>query len=374
MSSQDGRFSLQLRARVQLRYDLEHPNVAGESTRHMMQVRRMRLQLQGNVFAQHVKYYLQLGFSAKDMSSGLPSEPAIRRNPVRDARIELDRLRDATVWFGQFKVPFNRQRVISSSAMNLVDRSSVNGEFTLDRDLGLQILSKDVGGLGKLGYNLGIFFGEGRNAYEPRDLGLLYVGRVEVLPFGKFDDYVDADLRRTRSPKLSIGAAYAFQDRAHAPQGVIGEPFADGGTTNFHHFTADLMFKWVGVSLHSAFFLRRGAHRRSGGALDEDTGMPIPTVAARQGIGWYGQLGWVVPAIPLEFVGRYALIRNIYGDRSSLHDSEEVGGGINWYFAEHNLKLQIDYFRLWDESLGATFGEQARRGTDRIRVQGQLYF
>jgi len=374
LATKDGRFSLQLRARMQLRYELQHPNVEGEQTTQRMQVRRMRLLLRGNVFAKHVKYYIQFGFSAQDMASGLPSEPPIRRNPVRDARIELDRFRDATAWFGQFKVPFNRQRVISSAKQNLVDRSHVNAEFTLDRDLGFQLLSKDIGGLGgKLGYNVGVFLGEGRNAYDLSDLGLLYVGRLEVRPFGEFDDYSDGDLGRSKRPNLSIGVAYAYQDRAHAERGVIGEPPADGGTTNYHHFTADTMVKWVGLSLNSAFFWRHSTARRNGGELD-DTGAPIPTVAARQGIGWYGQLGWVVPRIPLELVARYGLIRDIYGDESSLPDSDEVGGGVNWYFVGHDLKLQIDYLRGWDESLGTSFADQARHGTDSIRIQGQLFF
>jgi phosphate-selective porin OprO/OprP len=373
VESKNGRYSLQLRGRAQLRYDLEHPNEEGESTEHLLQVRRLRLQFRGHVFSKHVKYYLQFGFSIQDMSSGLPSEPAIRRNPVRDARVDFDRFRDFTVSVGQFKVPFSRQRVNSSAQLNMVDRTSTNAEFSLDRDLGIQASSKDIGGLGKLAYYVGVFMGEGRNAYEFSDPGMLYVGRFEVLPFGQFDDYGEGDLIRTKKPGLSLAAAYAFQDRAHPARGVLGEPPADGGTTNFHHVTADVLFKWHGVSLNTAFHLRRGFARRNGGALD-DMGMPIPTVPARQGIAWFGQLGWVVPKIPLEFVGRYGLIRNIYGDASSLPDSDEAGAGINWYFVGHDLKLQVDYFRLWDASMGTSLAEQARNGTDRVRVQFQVFF
>jgi phosphate-selective porin OprO/OprP len=123
----------------------------------------------------------------------------------------------------------------------------------------------------------------------------------------------------------------------------------------------------------TAFHLRRGFDRVNGGVVDADD-MPIATVPARQGIGWIGQLGWVVPKIPLELVGRYALARNVYGQQSSQPEADEAGAGINWYFVGHNLKLQLDYFRLWDGSLGASYAEQARHGTDRFRVQVQLYF
>jgi hypothetical protein len=374
LASKDGRFSIQLRGRIQMRYDLEHPNMTGTPTRHSLQIRRARLLLQGHVFSPHVKYHFQFGFSPRDMQNDLPTvQGDIRRNPLRDARLEFDRLRDFTVWMGQMKVPFSRQRVISSAYMNLVDRSIVNAEFNLDRDIGVQVRSQDLGGLGgRLAYYAGVFMGEGRNAFDLTDTGLLYVGRFEVLPFGKFDDYTEGDIARTKKPGLSIAGAYAFHDRAHAARGNVGDLPADTGTTDFHHVTADLLFKWRGLSFASAFHLRRGFDRKGGGAVDDMDNL-IPVAAPRQGMGWYGQLGWVMPRIPLEFVGRYGLIRNAYG-ASVLADVDEAGGGINWYFVGHDLKLQLDYFRQWDESMGNTPADAARHGLDRVRVQVQLYF
>ena len=380
LASKDGRFSLQIRGRMQFRYDGEHynaPDASGQPRDYQqsLQMRRIRLVLQGAVFSPHVKYHLQFGFSPRDMQNDLPNEPgSIRRNPLRDARIELDRLRDFTVWIGQFKTPFSRQRMLSSSNMNLVDRSIVNAEFNLDRDIGFQAMSKDLGGLGgRLAYYAGVFMGEGRNAFELKDTGMLFVGRFEVNPFGKFDDYTEGDLARSKKPGLSIGGAYAFQDRAHAARGTVGDFPLDRGTTNFHHINTDIMFKWRGLTVQTALHLRKGFNRTSGGALDA-MGAPIPTVAARQGLGWYGQLGYVVPKIPLEVVGRYSLIRNNYATNSSLPDADEAGGGLNWYFVGHDLKLQLDYFRLWDQSMGTTNAERARNGTDRVRLQFQVYF
>jgi len=374
VASKNGRYALQVRGRVQLRYDLDHPNAEGEASSQSLQLRRLRLALSGNVFSPHVKFKLQFGFSPNDMQGGLPDEAGIRHNPLRDARIELDRFRDFNVSFGQGKVPFSRQRVLSSSAQNLVDRSLVNAEFNLDRDLGVFVSSKDLGGLDHhLAYYAGVFMGEGRNSFALSDFGMLYVGRIEVQPFGKFADDHEGDLARSKRPGLAIAAAYAYQDRAHAIRGVTGNPPADGGTTDFHHATADILFKWHGVSLTTAFHVRRGFNRKTGGALDE-MGAPIATVAARQGLGWFGQLGYVVPKIPLEVVGRYAMTRNIFGANSSLVNADEAGGGINYYFVGHDLKLQLDYFRVWDASLGTTPAEAARNGTDRLRLQVQVYF
>lgn len=374
-ASKDGRFALQLRARVQFRYDIDNPGAAGKPTQQTLQVRRARLQLQGHVFGKHNKYYIQLGFSPRDQLAGIgDAEDAIRRTPLRDARLEFDYLRDFTIWTGQMKVPFSRQRVISSGNMNLVDRSIANDEFQIDRDVGIQALSKDIGGLGLLAYNAGVFLGEGRNVYKASDFGMLYVARFEVTPFGKFDDYSEGDLERMKKPGLSIGGAYAYQDRAITDHGTWGDRFADGGTSNMHNITADVMFKWKGLAFESAFHMRKTAKRKRGGAVD-DEGNPIATTLARDGVGWFAQLGYVVPKIPLEVVGRYGFVRNTAGKKtSSLLFNDEAGGGINYYFAGHNLKLQLDYFRLWGEADGKTYAAAAKHGNDRIRLQLQVAF
>lgn len=374
LSTADGRYALAIRARLQVRYDFEHPNVEGESSAHLLQIRRARLQLAGNVFGKHNRYYIQFGFSPRDMLGGLVSdEGSIRRNPVRDARLEFDYLRDLTVWVGQMKVPFSRQRVNSSGNQQFVDRSSVNEEFNLDRDIGLQVRSDDLAGLGLLKYALGVFLGEGRNAFELADPRMLYVARVEVHPLGAFESDSEADLERMRKPGLSLGLAYAFHDDAIGDRSVHGSVPADGGTTDIHHATADLMFKWRGLSFESALHLRKARRRNPGGALD-DMGVPIPVAAPRDGLGWFGQVGWLVPKIDLELVARYSTARNVFGPGSALADRDEVGGGLNYYFVGHNLKLQLDYFRLVDHPQGVRWLDGAALGTDRVRLQMQLAF
>ena len=43
------------------------------------------------------------------------------------------------IWFGQGKLPGNRERVISSGNLQQVDRSLLNSLFTIDRDFGFQL-------------------------------------------------------------------------------------------------------------------------------------------------------------------------------------------------------------------------------------------
>jgi phosphate-selective porin OprO/OprP len=375
LKSEDGRHMLRIRARVQTRYDIEIPHAAGEQTEQLLQIRRMRLQLQGHVFGEHNRYYVQFGFSPRDMTGGLVvGDGSIRRNPIRDARIELDYLRDFTVWVGQMKVPFSRQRVISSGDQQFVDRSLSNEVFNLDRDIGIQARSQDVGGLGgRLGYQAGVFMGDGRNAFELSTLGMLYVARIEVRPLGAFDDADEPDLGRTPRPRISLAGAYAYHDDAPGDRGVQGSVPADGGTTDLHHATADLLGKWKGLSIQGAFHWRKARRRNPGDAID-DMGMPIPVAAPLDAIGWLGQVGWLVPTIDLELLGRYSGVRRLGDASGELAFRDELGGGVGYYFFRHGLKLQLDYFRLWNANLGATPGEAISNGTDRVRLQLQLAF
>jgi phosphate-selective porin OprO/OprP len=376
VATADGRLSLTLRARVQARYDAEVPHAPGTKASQTVQLRRVRLVLQGHAWTPHCRYYLQLAFAPRDQLGGLAAEDgSIRRNPLRDARLEFDRWRDLTLWVGQMKVPFSRERVMSSATLNLVDRSPANEEFNLDRDLGLQLLSRDFGGRGWFGYSVGVFGGQGRNAYQPSRFGMLYAARVEARPLGAFEDYAGADLAREPQPRLGIGVAYAFQDQALADRGVFGERFTDGGTSDFHHATADLVLKWRGWALQSALHWRHGFHRHGGGALD-DEGAPVDVVAPRSGLGAFAQLGWLPLAhCDLELVVRYALTRDPYHHGlSSLPQRDEATLGVNYYFAQHDLKLQLDYARVFDDTMAPKYWDALTEGTDRVRMQLQLGF
>ncbi len=69
--------------------------------------------------------------------------------------------------------------------------------------------------------------------------------------------------------------------------------------------------------------------------------------------------------MPLEIAGRYANIRkNTDPLHNALKDSNELGGGVSYYFAQHQLKLQTDYFRIWQSELSS--------GYNQLRLQLQL--
>lgn len=366
------RFSLQLRARMQLQGGFSLPSAhavdsgADADVTTSFMARRVRLVLAGHALTPKLRYYVQLGFSYRDMESD-------RLVAVRDAYMTWQPHRDIGVRWGQMKVPFGLQRVVSSSALQMVDRSVVTGEFNLDRDVGLYLLSEDLFGLGgKLMYQAGVFGGRGRNRFDGADEAL-FAARIQVNPFGRFDHLSEADFSRSTSPRLSIGLSAAHHFNGVRTRSTHGNTysFANFDTTNLG---ADVHFKLRGFTLMGEFFYRN-TERPNASQVDPTDPAVTLVEYARRGIGWYAQTGYMFPRM-IEVTARYGDIRSNVDSVAGLTatsaggamgSEREIGGGLNYYLAEHALKVQLDYFRIWDPN-------DASDDRHQVRLQTQLYF
>jgi len=366
IKSVDGRFALAMSLRFGFLYSLRHtPTQPADSTAaplplydNNLEIRRFRAVFHGNLFGAHNKYFLQLALAPRELDV---RDGVVHGSPVYDAYMQFEKLRDFTLRIGQYRVMYTRERNIADVNPLLIDRSLANNEFNVDRDVGLDLRSEDLGGLKKLRYYAGVFLGEGRDANKFTDPGFMYVGRVDVLPFGLFDDYEASDVWRFKKFRMSVSGAYSFIDRAHKDRGVLGAVPLDGGTTNYHNATADIMLKYAGWSLEAGYMWRRG--KRNPGAAVDEMGEPYAVADARNGHGWLIQTAFLLPKLRLEPAFRYSGSRAL-GPDTSMPNRDELGGGLNYYFFGHNLKLQVDYFRTF--SVG-----QLALGTDLLRVQIQ---
>jgi hypothetical protein len=370
LESADGAFALETRLRAQMLYTMEAEQ--GERLVGGFELRRARLQFGGHVFGKDNEFKAELALSPSDV--GMRENSLPQTSPLLDFYFQFNQIENLSFRVGQYKVPYSRQRVVSSGDLRLVDRSIVNSEFNLDRDIGFDFRSEDLLGLDLLRYYAGLWVGEGRNTNALRDFGMMYLARVELLPFGSFKDYSEGDLAFSKTPKLSIGVAYGFIQNAGKNQGILGSSPSDGGTTNFHNFNADFVVRWMGISIEGEVALRQGK-RRAGDVLSDVNDTPDDSAddelvieAARNGWGLVGQAGYLVRGTGLEIVVRGAL--NRAPDDSSMTERNEYGLGVNYYFAGHPLKLQADIFRL------AAKAPDAREYAwdNRLRVQLQAGF
>jgi hypothetical protein len=361
LRTQDGDFALTLGAWVQVRYTWLGDD--GDD-RHFIEIAKARIVLGGHLWGPDTRYALELGLAARELDrgpvrvDGMPSETdALRQGPVLNAYVDCKHLRDLSLRVGQFKVPFSRQQLAAEPELAAVERGLTDPIFAFGRDIGVDLYSDDLLGLDLLRYHVGVYGGEGRNTWERTlgagDAGFLYDVRIELLPLGVFDEFTEVDFERG-GPRLSLGTAYALlQSDATSPLAVqyLGAIFDAGSARpvvdfNAHNFTADAMFMAAGFTAQAAFHLRKV------------TGVP----GGRDGIGFLIAANYLLQAVPLAPGASYALIRG--ADDSALEDNNELVVFLDYFLAEHLLKLQLDYSRLWGD---AGFGE----GSDRVRLQLQ---
>jgi hypothetical protein len=360
--SDDDLFSMQIRGRVQLQAFVESGVSASDPASVDFMIRRARLVFRGHFLSANLEYYVQLGMAPRDMEPDLLV-------PVRDANIAWTGLRDLSLRVGVMKVPFSRERVISSSALQLVDRSIVNAELSLDRDNGIQLYSNDLFGLGGyLGYQLGVFGGDGRLRVN-NDLGLLYVARVQVQPFGRFDDQLsEADLTREERLRLSVGGGFAYNEDTNRRRRTTTD-FYQLARFSYFHAEADLILKYAGFSLQSEFLWRQvdGPAQQT----NLDPMMTEVTETSGNAMGWFVQAGYLFDFAPVEIAARVA---DIYpnGPTSAVHASREVTLGFNWYPMGHDLKLQLDGSYLASERVSG--GVTTLQERFQARLQAQAYF
>ena len=301
-------------------------------------LRRSRLKFKGYAFNPKVQYKIEMALTNRDMSGGDSPEYSNASRLMLDAVVKWNFSKNLWLWAGQTKLPGNRERVISSANMQMVDRSRLNSRFNIDRDMGIQLRHKWK--LGKQFHTEQIFSfsqGEGRNITSGNIGGYDYTFRLEMQPFGKFKskgDYSGADLKRESKPKLGIGLTYDINDRAGRDRGQLGNFLAVEASQlkTLNTFFGDFMFKYKGFSLMGEY-----AHREVGGGdnkvydlLNNQVGTYYTGQAVNLQAGFILKNNWE-PSVRFTHV-----------DPVSSSKENEYTVGVSKYVVGHKLKIQTD--------------------------------
>ncbi len=342
----DERFKLQIYNRLQVRYTYEDEDDSRDTS--SFRIRRYKIKFHGHAFTKNLKYKVQWNLPSNGGKGKL--EAAWANYKVAD-------------WLqfrgGQYKVPFDRQELTSSSKQMFVDRSLATGVFKLGYDIGVMAHARPFDGLFE--YRLAMMQGAGANAKKNSNNQMLYAARLVVSPLGEFDNYVESDIEHHETPKFALGGGFTSNNGTKLV-------FDDEMTTfkrdvNVKQATVDLIFKWRGFAFTGDGYWRR---------LDAHSG---ESGFARNGInanGYTLQAGYFIP-LPyvrkrLEFAGRFS---SVNPDTDIPKNSKnEVGGGINWYFNGENNKFQADIRHLTTKE---KHPEEDVNNTE-FRLQYQLVF
>ena len=317
----------------------------GEKNESNMLIRRSRLKFDGFAFTPKLKYKFELGLSNRDQS-GASEFTSNAPRYILDAVVQWNFYENFELWFGQTKLPGNRERVISSANLQQVDRSLLNSRFNIDRDMGLILRNKTK--LSDKFITKEIFSisqGEGRNITTGNLGGHQFTGRLELFPFGDFKskgDYIGGDLSREETPKLSLAVAYDHNSNAVKNRSNQGSYMVtDTGffETNINTLFIDAMFKFDGFSLMAEY-----ADRDSSDPIAKNSDGTLTGDEVQVGKGLNIQTGYLFKN-NWELSGRYT---NIELDEAitGKNPESQYTLGISKYLVGHKLKVQTDLSHL----------------------------
>ena len=362
ITSADSIFQLNLRFRMQNRLTFMEND--GGKTTYEGEIRRLRLRFDGYVGNPKFLYVIQLSFAPKDMGKTVEGESV---NIIRDAAMTYRPNENWSFIFGQTKLPGNRQRINSSGALQLTDRSINNSKFNIDRDFGIQAYYHQER-KNKFGYAIktAISTGRGRNFQGSESDSYALTGRVELFPMGSFKNngaYFEGDIAREETPKLMLAGTFSHNNNAENSQGQTGTKLFK--PKNLNSFMADAILKYDGWAGMVSFM-----NRNVDDAITYQTAVDGTTNSSYvfAGHGMDYQLSYILPS-NYEFIGRVSTqkMKTQLHEQLNLPNTTQYTLGVTKYLWEHAFKLQaeVSYDQL-------SFDQGANKNNWYFRMQFEI--
>lgn len=356
VTSSDGRYLMHLWFRGQFRYSkpFDSDPITAEDfdapSESSFNVRRARVKLGGHVYQPWLNYYLEYDF---------PS------NRLLDLRFTLSRIPWLQLRMGQWKATYNRERVDSSGRQQFVERSIVNREFTLDRQVGAMVAGHlGTSTVADSWYSVGVFNGNGRGATNDDD-SMMWMARYEWHFLRRELPFSQSDFEYHEQPTATLSFATAANrspfTRFSSSGGGQLDGFEEGqpGQYDLRQFLEEFALKYRGFSVQHELHWKTVEDR-----VNETT------TRLRGSYAQAGYLPWARSGSalePLELAVRYAWVDP---DTSLPQDTRtELTFGANWFFSGHDNKVTLDASRLTLEQ------EDGPRLVDsRVRLQWDISF
>ena len=328
--TRDGNFLMQIAARLQFRY--ASPRDADpvtfddfdDQSQHILKVNRARLKVGGHGYRPWLKYYFEYELAAGNLL---------------DFRVMVERYRGLRLKAGQWKAQYNRERVISSGAQQLADRSLINRAFTIDRQQGVSLYGRFVGGgAADVSYWASVFTGTGRGSKTNDDKFPMWMARLQWNPFGRVLAFTGSDLAGRQKPEGSIAVAAVTNRSPYTRFSQAGggrlEGFADGvpGQYRVNQWMIETAFMYQGLAWQQEFHWKR---------VNDNVNSTVTTLT-----GNYAQAGYFVhgllPWVPrqLELAVRHAIYNPSVGEHDDLQ--QELSFDLNWFFHGHLNKITAE--------------------------------
>lgn len=341
LRTSDNRYSITINGLAQARYTLNLPSKYTGSDSQTFDLALGRLFFSGTVFDPNLSYFFFYQTSTL----------------ANDNRV------DTIDWWGKYQLgdwgikagrilpQYSRQFYTDIGKYLFMDLQAPEYAFSLQRTPGAEVMwHADK-------WTVSLTAGNSVRALdsttqENTNLKLAGIARVvyDVLdPYTYAQETIPDVVER---PQLSLGAAFGFNpvDTNSSLQNTIAGMDTYNGTL-------DIGYRYQLFNTEAAFFWREDHRPKNTGPGTSDN------------YGWYWQAGYFLLPKRLEIAGTANQVLFDFPDGSSYKNQTIGSVGLNYYFYDHNFKLQSDYSYITGEDWSHHSLED-----NRFRLQGQVYF
>ena len=324
VQSADGNWKLKLNGQIQTRWNFNHAEDQSDS--YGFQIRRAKLKFGGHVIDPSWGYKITLVNERDGGNSNTYLEDAWIQKKMDDGMY---------VKVGQFKSPFLREELVSSSKQLTVERSMINNQFTYGWAQGIEIGTRSDDLWSRLWY------GDGPNSLNSvgSDSSTNAVNaRVDYMIDGDWKDWGTLTGFGTKSSSYAfVGAAFQWFNMSQRDGST---EYGGANATRSYGFTVDASMGGEGWTAFTYFVWTDG--RQNGFDPDDANGW-----------GWVAQGGFDV-AEGTQLFGLYELgeISNFgagsgggvaASGNANGHDSTLTIGVNYWPAGNKNVKLTADW-------------------------------
>ena len=285
-------------------------------------LRRARVSLSGRFLEEfNVRAELELAGSLAN-TTGF-------RAQLTDAYLNWNRFEPANVRVGQFKTPFGFEQLYADPLLYTAERTLASDRLTPGRQIGVQLGGELFDE--RVNYSVGLFNGNGTNQNFNDNDRFLTAGRVSVVPLiGRFLESqarwtVGVNGFRTTDSNITLPAEFGIDSTpasAAKDNIFIGRRRAIGYDTQVEIGPFELWAEYLRATFE-----------------------PVNRVPASrfQSDGWSVQASYYVIFDKLQLVERLEVFSP--DSLGNVADTRSLVTGLNWYFKQHDLKLQLDWMR-----------------------------
>jgi phosphate-selective porin OprO/OprP len=348
----DGSFKLELGGRLQVNWvtpEDDASTVTGTDLVNRFFVRRARLEADGLLF-DWIAFRVQGDFTEGNVV-------------LKDAYLDFRAWPFLGLRTGQFKVPFSREELISSTLIDFVERSILN-ELAPARDFGVMAhgsLFRRV-----VSYNFGVFNGSGEDTADNND-GKDLAGRVTLAPFRNtglaFLKNLDLGGNFTWGPAGTLASAQGrTTGRTPTRFAYFAAQPARGDRTRFG---GDLAWSWGPVGLLFEYLRQQNERDGLGPAADPD----LDDVVAE---GWQIYATWLITG-ETKVIGTQVVPRRNFAPLAGRWGPGAWQLGVRFAHLDFSSDDPVDFFdgNINDAIPGG--GSTAENGVDALTVGVNWY-